>query len=129
MKSFSNPSMTFLSQRSIPTAALWQLIQNELYKLWKHRVTWILLGVDLFFVLTAWGVLVFYAMKTHEGFEPGHLLGGPEALSNALSQPLILGRRGGMFFTAALGGLAIGSEFSNGSIRLILSRGVNRAAY
>lgn len=131
MKSISNTSMTSPSRSTaaIPTATLWQLIQNELYKLWKHRVIWILLGVDLFFVFTAWCVLVFYAMKTHEGFEPGHLLGGPEALRNALSQPLILGRRGGMFITAALGGLVFGSEFSNGSIRLILSRGINRAVY
>lgn len=131
MKAFANPPGTALSQsmKAIPQTSLWQLIQNELYKLWKHRVIWILLGVDLFFVFTAWCVLVFYAMKTHEGFEPGHLLGGPEALRNALSQPLILGRRGGMFIAAALGGLAFGSEFSNGSIRLILSRGVNRAAY
>lgn len=110
-------------------ASLWHLIRNELYKLRKHRVTWILLGVDLFFVFTAWCVLVFYALKTHEGFEPGHLLGGPQALQNALAQPLILGRRGGMFIAAALGGLAFGGEFQNGSIRLILSRGVNRAAY
>jgi ABC-type transport system involved in multi-copper enzyme maturation permease subunit len=42
---------------------------------------------------------------------------------------MTLGRRGGEFIAIALGGLAFGGEFSSGAIRLVLSRGVNRASY
>src|SRR5205085_10259339 len=108
---------------------IWQLTRNELYKLWKRRLVWGLLALDLFFVFAAWCVLVFYAMKTHDGFQPGHLLGGPDALSQSIGQPMTLGRRGGEFIAVALGGLAFGGEFSSGAIRLVLSRGVNRASY
>ncbi len=111
------------------SANVWQLTRNELFKLWKRRLVWGLLGLDLFFVLAAWLVLVFYAMKTHDGFEPGHLLGGATGLMNAIGQPMTLGRRGGEFIAVALGGLAFGGEFSSGAIRLVLSRGVNRASY
>lgn len=110
-------------------ANLLELTRNELFKLWKRRLVWGLLIADLVFVFAAWCVLVFYALKTGDGFNPGHLLGGPNALSDAIGQPLTLGRRAGEFLTAALGGLAFGGEFSSGAIRLILSRGVNRASY
>jgi len=110
-------------------ANLWQLTRNELYKLYKRRLVWGLLILDLAFVFAAWCVLVFYAMKTHDGFQPGHLLGGANALSQSIGQPMTLGRRGGEFIAVALGGLAFGGEFSSGAIRLILSRGVNRSWY
>lgn len=111
------------------TANLWQLTANELYKLWKRRIIWAMLALDLLAVLAAWGVLVFYATKTHDGFQTGHLLGGPNALSQSIGQPMTLGRRVGEFIAVALGGLAFGGEFSSGAIRLILSRGVNRVSY
>lgn len=111
------------------SANLWQLTLNELYKLRKRRLVWGLLLLDLFFVFAAWLVLVFYAMKSKDGFEPGHLLGGINALSNSIGQPMTLGRRGGEFIAVALGGLAFGGEFSSGAIRLVLSRGVNRVSY
>ncbi len=111
------------------SANLWELTRNELYKLWKRRLVWGLLALDLFFVFGAWCVLVFYALKTQDGFTPGHLLGGKNALTNAIIQPMTLGRRGGEFIAVALGGLAFGGEFSSGAIRLVLSRGVNRASY
>jgi ABC-type transport system involved in multi-copper enzyme maturation permease subunit len=95
----------------------------------KRRLVWGLLITDLFFVFLAWCVLVFYALKSGDGFSPGHLLGGPNALKDAIGQPMTLGRRAGEFITAALGGLAFGGEFSTGAIRLVLSRGVNRASY
>lgn len=110
-------------------ANLLELTRNELFKLWKRRLVWGLLITDLFFVFLAWCVLVFYAVKTGDGFNPGHLLGGPNALKDALGQPMTLGRRAGEFVTAALGGLAFGGEFSSGAIRLVLSRGVRRASY
>ncbi|GAC1389588.1 MAG: hypothetical protein NVS4B11_07400 [Ktedonobacteraceae bacterium] len=115
--------------RRVRSANIWQLTQNELFKLWKRRLIWGLLALDLFFVFAAWLVLVYYAFKSPDGFLPGHLLGGPDALSHAIGQPMTLGRRGGEFIAVALGGLAFGGEFSSGSIRLILSRGVNRASY
>ncbi|HET9919710.1 MAG TPA: ABC transporter permease subunit [Ktedonobacteraceae bacterium] len=115
--------------KPVRAANIWQLTRNELFKLWKRRLVWGLLAFDLFCVFAAWCVLVFYAMKTHDGFQPGHLLGGPEALSHSIGQPMTLGRRAGEFICAALGGLAFGGEFSSGSIRLVLSRGVNRASY
>src|SRR5260221_12724140 len=108
---------------------IWQLTRNELFKLWKRRLVWGLLALDLFFVLAPWLVLVFYAIKTRDGFDPGHLLGGATGLMNAVGQPMTLGRRGGEFIAVALGGLAFGGEFSSGAIRLVLSRGVNRASY
>ena len=111
------------------SANLWQLTYNELYKLWKRRLVWGLLALDLFFVFGAWCVLVFYSLKTKDGFTPGHLLGGSTALTNAIIQPMTLGRRGGEFISVALGGLAFGGEFSSGAIRLVLSRGVSRASY
>src|SRR5712692_3599304 len=114
---------------NVRSANLLELIGNELFKLRKRRLVWGLLIADLVFVLGAWCVLVFYALKTGDGFNPGHLLGGPNALSDAIGQPMTLGRRGGEFLTAALGGLAFGGEFSSGAIRLVLSRGVNRASY
>ena len=114
---------------SAHSASLLELIGNELFKLRKRRLVWGLLIADLVFVFVAWCVLVFYALKTGDGFNPGHLLGGPDALSDAIGQPLTLGRRGGEFLTAALGGMAFGGEFSTGAIRLVLSRGVNRMSY
>jgi ABC-type transport system involved in multi-copper enzyme maturation permease subunit len=114
---------------NVRSANLLELTGNELFKLRKRRLVWGLLIADLVFVSGAWCVLVFYALKTGDGFNPGHLLGGPNALSDAIGQPMTLGRRGGEFLTAALGGLAFGGEFSSGAIRLVLSRGVNRASY
>lgn len=111
------------------SANLWQLTCNELYKLWKRRLVWGLLALDLFFVFGAWCVLVFYTLKTKDGFTARHLLGGKNALTNAIVQPMTLGRRGGEFIAVALGGLAFGGEFSSGAIRLVLSRGVSRASY
>jgi len=114
---------------NVRSANILELIRNELFKIWKRRLVWGLLIADLVFVFAAWCVLVFYALKTGDGFTPGHLLGGPNALSDAIGQPMTLGRRGGEFLVAALGGLAFGGEFSSGAIRLVLSRGVNRASY
>ncbi|GAC1566717.1 MAG: hypothetical protein NVS3B14_10480 [Ktedonobacteraceae bacterium] len=114
---------------NVRSANMLELIGNELFKIWKRRLVWGLLVTDLVFVFAAWCVLVFYALKTGDGFNPGHLLGGPNALSDAIGQPMTLGRRGGEFLVAALGGLAFGGEFSSGAIRLVLSRGVNRASY
>jgi ABC-type transport system involved in multi-copper enzyme maturation permease subunit len=111
------------------TANLWELTRNELFKLWHRRLVWGMLILDLFFVFAAWCVLVYYATKTSDGFTPGHLLGGTNGLSDAIGQPMTLGRRAGEFIVAALGGLAFGGEFSSGSIRLVLSRGVNRVSY
>ncbi|HEV7237161.1 MAG TPA: ABC transporter permease [Ktedonobacteraceae bacterium] len=120
------PALPTMQQRS---ANIWQLTLNELYKLHKRRLVWGLLALDLFFVFAAWLVLVFYAIKSKDGFEPGHLLGGIDALSHSIGQPMTLGRRGGEFIAVALGGLAFGGEFSSGAIRLVFSRGVNRASY
>lgn len=114
---------------TVRSANMLELIGNELFKLRKRRLVWGLLIADLVFVLGAWCVLVFYALKTGGGFNAGHLLGGPNALSDAIGQLMTLGRRGGEFLTVALGGLAFGGEFSTGAIRLVLSRGVNRASY
>src|SRR5260221_2739758 len=94
------------------SANILQLTRNELFKLWKRRLVWGLLGLDLFFVLAAWLVLVFYAIKTRDGFDPGHLLGGATGLMNAVGQPMTLGRRGGEFIAVALGGLAFCGEVS-----------------
>ena len=122
----SMPPAPLVQRRS---ANIWQLTLNELYKLWKRRLVWGLLALDLFFVFAAWLVLVFYAIKSKDGFEPGHLLGGIDALSHSIGQPMTLGRRGGEFIAVALGGLAFGGEFSSGAIRLVFSRGVNRISY
>lgn len=111
------------------SANIVQLTRNELFKMWKRPLIWGLLALDLFFVLAAWIVLVYYASKSPDGFQNGHLLGGIDALSHAIGQPMTLGRRGGEFIAVALGGLAFGGEFSSGAIRLVLSRGVNRTAY
>ncbi len=115
--------------KSARSANVWELTRNELFKLWHRRLIWGLLALDLFFVFAAWCVLVYYSLKTADGFQPGHLLGGPNALSDSVGQPMTLGRRAGEFIAVALGGLAFGGEFSSGSIRLVLSRGVNRASY
>src|SRR5579859_5014797 len=124
-----DPSASASSMRNARSANMLELIGNELFKLRKRRLVWGLLIADLVFVFAAWCVLVFYALKTGDGFNAGHLLGGPNALSDAIGQPMTLGRRGGEFLTAALGGLAFGGEFSTGAIRLVLSRGVNRVSY
>lgn len=115
--------------KSIRSANVWELTRNELFKLWHRRLIWGLLVLDLLFVFAAWCVLVYYSLKTSDGFQPGHLLGGPNALSDSIGQPMTLGRRAGEFITVALGGLVFGGEFSSGAIRLVLSRGVNRASY
>lgn len=108
---------------------IWQLTRNEIFKLRKRPVIWGMLLLDLFFVFAAWLVLVYYAMQSPDGFTTGHLLGGIVGLRNAIGQPLTLGRRGGEFIAVALAGLVFGGEFSSGSIRLILSRGVSRVSY
>jgi ABC-type transport system involved in multi-copper enzyme maturation permease subunit len=111
------------------TSSLWELTRNEIFKLWKRRLAWGLLAFDLFAVFAAWLVLIYYTLKTTDGFTPGHLLGGVNGLSDAIGQPMTLGRRVGEFIAVALGGLAFGGEFSSGAIRLVLSRGVNRVSY
>ena len=125
----AQPVQPQFPSKQATSAHLGQLTANELYKLWKRPLVWGLLALDLFFVFAAWLVLVYYAMKSPDGFQPGHLLGGIDGLSHAIGQPMTLGRRGGEFIAAALGGLAFGGEFANGSIRLVLSRGVNRWSY
>src|SRR5260370_9083736 len=125
----SMPNVPTSPVGNVRSANLLELTGNELFKLRKRRLVWGLLIADLVFVSGAWCVLVFYALKTGDGFNPGHLLGGPNALSDAIGQPMTLGRRGGGFLTAALGGLAFGGEFSSGAIRPVLRRGVNRASY
>src|SRR6266849_964153 len=125
----SMPNVPASPVGNVRSANLLELTGNELFKLRKRRLVWGLLIADLLFVFGAWCVLVFYAIKTRDGFDPGHLLGGATGLMNAIGQPMTLGRRGGEFIAVALGGLAFGGEFSSGAIRLVLSRGVNRASY
>lgn len=125
----TSPNTSLQPSTPVHSANFWQLTCNELFKLWHRRLVWGLLALDLVFVFAAWCVLVFYALKTSDGFQPGHLLGGPDALSHSIGQPLTLGRRAGEFIALALGGLSFGGEFSGGAIRLVLSRGVNRASY
>lgn len=108
---------------------LGRLTANELTKIGRRRVVWALLLLNLFFVLAAWLVQVYYGIRSPDGFQPGHLLGGAHGLIDAVGQPMTLGRRSGEFIAAALGGLFVGGEFSTGAIRLTLSRGVNRSAY
>src|SRR5713226_8330385 len=92
------PSYPTTQRRS---ANLWELTR---YKLYKRRLVWGLLLLDLVFVFAAWCVLVFYAMKTKDGFQVGHLLGGPNALSQSIGQQMTLGRRGGEFIAVPLVG-------------------------
>ncbi|SRR5712692_4494991 len=99
--SVPTPSYPTTQRRS---ANLWELTRNELYKLYKRRLVWGLLLLDLVFVFAAWCVLVFYAMKTKDGFQVGHLLGGPNALSQSIGQQMTLGRRGGEFIAVPLVG-------------------------
>lgn len=113
----------------VRSATFFELVRNELFKLRKRQLVWGLLLLDLFFVFASFLVQIYYAKTSPDGFAPGHLLGGPNGLANAIIQPMTLGRRGGEFIAAALGGLAFGGEFGSGAIRLILSRGVNRASY
>ncbi len=115
--------------KSIRSANVWKLTGNELFKLWHRRLIWGMLALDLLFVFAAWCVLVYYSLKSPDGFQPGHLLGGPDALSHSIGQPMTLGRRAGEFIAVALGGLAFGGEFNSGAIRLVLSRGVRRISY
>jgi ABC-type transport system involved in multi-copper enzyme maturation permease subunit len=127
---WSTPPPLFSSPTGyIRSAGLWRLTRNELFKLWHRRLFWGMLALDLFFVLAAWAVLVYYALKSPDGFQAGHLLGGADALSHAIGQPMTLGRRGGEFVAVALGALVFGGEFSSGAIRLVLSRGVRRGKY
>ena len=88
---------------NVHSANMLELIGNELFKLRKRRLAWGLLIADLVFVFGAWCVLVFYALKTGDGFHAGHLLGGPNALSDAIGQPMTLGRRGGDVRTSGTG--------------------------
>lgn len=110
-------------------ATLGRLTVNEIVKIGRRRVVWALLLLNLAFVVAAWLVQVYYGVRSPDGFQPGHLLGGSRGLIDAIGQPMTLGRRSGEFVAAALGGLFVGGEFSTGAIRLTLSRGVNRVAY
>jgi ABC-type transport system involved in multi-copper enzyme maturation permease subunit len=110
-------------------ASVWQLMLNELYKLWRHRIVWALLALDLVAVLFSWLALVYAVVKTPGSFTVDHPLGGPTGLAYAVSWPMTLSRRAGEFIAVALGALAFGGEFSGGSIRLILSRGMGRTSY
>src|SRR5258706_15049131 len=113
------PSLSETQRRS---ANIWQLTRNELFKLWKRRLVWGLLGLDLFFVLAAWLVLVFYAIKTRDGFDPGHLLGGATGLMNAIGQPMTLGRRGGRIFAVGPRGASVcGGVISGGHCTFLYS--------
>ena len=111
------------------SGTLRRLASNELVKITRRRVVWALLFLNLLFVVAAWLVQVYYAVRSPDGFQTGHLLGGTRGLTDAIGQPMTLGRRSGEFIAAALGGLVVGGEFSSGAIRLTLSRGVNRLHY
>src|SRR6266851_5456467 len=89
----SMPNVLTSPVGNVRSANLLELTGNELFKLRKRRLVWGLLIADLVFVSGAWCVLVFYALKTGDGFNPGHLLGGPNALSDAIGQPMTLGRQ------------------------------------
>jgi ABC-2 type transport system permease protein len=126
-----------LSRVSAPLAAsppphpanVWQLMLNELFKLWKQPLVWQLIALDLFVVLSAWVVLAFTILQSPGSFAGGHLFTGPSGLADAIGQPMLLGRRAGEFIVVVLAGVAFGGEFNTGSIRLILSRGVSRVGY
>ncbi len=110
-------------------ASLARLTGNELLKITRRRLVWALLAANLAFVLAAWLVQIYYALRSPDGFQAGHLLGGTNGIFDAIGQPMTLGRRSGEFIAAALGGLFVGGEFATGAIRLTLSRGVKRLAY
>ncbi|HLI89959.1 MAG TPA: ABC transporter permease [Ktedonobacteraceae bacterium] len=127
---WSNQTFVFSSPTGrVYSPGLWRLMRNELFKMRRRPLVWGLFALDLLFVIAAWAVLVYYAMKSPDGFQTGHLLGGPDALSRAIGQPMTPGRRGGEFIALALGALTFGGEFSSGAIRLVFSRGVRRARY
>jgi ABC-type transport system involved in multi-copper enzyme maturation permease subunit len=111
------------------TGTLARLTSNELLKITRRRLVWALLVANLVFVFAAWLVQVYYALRSPDGFQAGHLLGGTQGIFDAIGQPMTLGRRSGEFIAAALGGLFVGGEFTTGAIRLTLSRGVNRLSY
>src|SRR5260370_5772897 len=129
MSVFTPPPPPPQPTKSIRSANVWKLTGNEVVNLGHRRLIWAMLALDLLFVFAAWCVLVYYSLKSPDGFQPGHLLGGPDALSHSIGQPMTLGRRAGEFIAVALGGLAFGGEFNSGAIRLVLSRGVRRISY
>ncbi len=110
-------------------APLARLTSNELLKITRRRLVWALLAANLLFVFAAWLVQIYYALRSPDGFQAGHLLGGTQGIFDAIGQPMTLGRRSGEFIAAALGALFVGGEFTTGAIRLTLSRGVKRLAY
>src|SRR5262249_37090059 len=101
-------------------ANILQLILNELYKLWRHPLVLALAALDLVFVLFAWLVLAYHLRQSPANLSIGHLLEGPSGLADAIGQRMLLGRGAGECIAVVLGGMAFGSEFSTGSIRLIL---------
>ena len=115
--------------RAHRSASIWQLLLNELYKLWRHRVVWILFALDLVAVLFSWLALVYAVLKTPGSFTADYPLGGPNGLAYAISWPTTLSRRALEVIAVALGAVAFGGEFSGGSIRLIFSRGMGRTTY
>jgi ABC-type transport system involved in multi-copper enzyme maturation permease subunit len=117
------------NKRAHRSASIWQLLLNELYKLWRHRLVWVLLALDLVAVLFSWLALVYAVIKTPGSFTADHLLGGPNGLANAISWPTTLSRRALEVIAVALGAVTFGGEFSSGSIRLIFSRGMGRTTY
>jgi ABC-type transport system involved in multi-copper enzyme maturation permease subunit len=102
------------------------LLASELFKLRRRPLTWGLIALTLFFVLAAYLTLIYTITNHPTAVLPGHLFAGPAGVRNVIVQQLTLGRRVGEFSVVAAAGAAVGVEFSSGSLRILLSRGVPR---
>lgn len=104
-----------------------RLLRSDLFKLWHRPLTWALIAVTLFFVLGAYLTLIYTITNHMSAVLPGHLFGDdPAGLRNVIVQQLTLGRRVGQGTVVAMAGAVIGIEFSSGSLRVVLGRGVRR---
>lgn len=110
----------------VSTTGFRGVLASELFKLRRRPLNWGLTGLTMFFVLAAYLTLIYTITNHPTAVLPGHLFAGAHGVRNVIVQQLTLGRRVGEFSVVAAAGAAVGVEFSSGSLRVLLSRGVPR---
>ncbi|GHO74542.1 hypothetical protein KSD_23130 [Ktedonobacter sp. SOSP1-85] len=97
------------------------LIQGELIKLSRQWLTWLMV-----LCLVAGTILLHFIIASNSGTQTNIATSSPQFFYSEMNMTLFVLRVFGGIFLMILTGLMIGMEYQNGTIRIILARGVGR---